>query len=126
MLRSALALLLTTIVAPNAWSQIAPPASIPSGTYNLEITFGGGVMEGTLVVKTIGDSLAVQLNVGDHVSPVRAGERRSNRLVLESTSAAVPVRYELTFQKDSSVTGSFTYNGDSGSLTGRRRSGTGN
>lgn len=124
MLRRALPFLFAVVVTPPALAQSAAHGPIPSGTYNLEITFGGGTMDGTLVLTPVGDSLAVNLRVGDHASPVRAGERKGNRLVLESTSPAVPVRYELTFERDT-VTGSFTYNGDPGSVAGRRKSGTG-
>jgi hypothetical protein len=108
-------------------AQSAAPAratAIQSGTYLLEITFGGGVLEGTLQVTAAGDSLAVTLIVGDHESPVRPGERRGNRLVLESTNPSLQLRYELEF-KGETVSGTFTYDGQSGAVTGRRRSAQG-
>jgi hypothetical protein len=123
MFRLACALFAATTLVSVATAQSASPApasTLQDGTYALEITFGGGVLEGTLQIMTTGDSLAATLKVGDHDSPVRAGERRGNRLILESTNPALRVRYELEF-RDDAVTGTFTYDGHSGTVTGRRR-----
>lgn len=110
------------VVASSAAAQSGP--TIRTGSYVLEITFGGGVLEGTLDVVAAGDSLAVTLTVGDHVSPVRAAERRGNRLVLVGTNPGMAIRYELTFDGDR-VTGTFSYDGQTGTVTGRRRAGAG-
>lgn len=98
MLRLAIAVLAAATV-PAAHAQQTQPAAIQPGTYDLDVTFGGGLMTATLHVTTTGDSLAVTLHVADHASPVRAGQRQGNRLVLESTVPGMDVRYELEFQR---------------------------
>jgi hypothetical protein len=120
MLRLACAVFAAVSIVPVVHAQSTPAAKIQSGTYDLEITFGGGVLEGTLEVTTAGDSLAVALQVGGHASPVRLSERKENQLVLESTNPGIEVRYELEFRGET-VTGTFIYEGQSGTLTGRRR-----
>lgn len=98
-------------------------ATILPGTYDFQITFGGGVMEGTLEVTAVrGDSLTVVLKLGDHDSPVRLTQRRGNRMVLESPATGVQVRYDLEFRGET-VTGPFTYDGNDGTVAGRRRAG---
>jgi len=79
-------------------------------------------MPGLLRIGWIRDSLTASLAVGEHESPVRPGARRGNELVLESTSPALHVRYDLKFRGDS-VSGVFTYNGQSGLVNGRRITG---
>jgi len=127
MLRAACTLLVALALAPSVHAQGGPPPAaapgasrIPAGTWALEITFGGGVLEGSLQVSPVGDSLVVKLLVGDHQSPVRPGAREGNRLVLESASPGVDVRYVLEFRGDE-VTGTFSYGGESGRVSGRRR-----
>jgi len=94
---------------------------IQPGTYDLEITFGGGVLEGTLEVRAPSrDSIAVTLMVGGHQSPVRAGLRQGNKLALESTSPGQQIHYDLEFSGDT-VTGPFTYGDGTGTVSGRRR-----
>lgn len=96
-------------------------AQIQAGTYPLEIAFGGGILEGLLVIAMPRpDSMAVTLNVGDHGSPVRIASRQGNKLVLESATPGMQLRYDLEFRGDS-VVGPFTYSGDTGSVRGRRR-----
>jgi hypothetical protein len=97
----------------------AQTAPIRTGTYDLEIAFGGGVLKGALTLSKTADSLAAQLQVGDHESPVHARRPNGNRLVLESNSG-VQVRYQLDFNGDD-LSGSFTYEGETGSVTGKRR-----
>lgn len=122
MLRYALAALAAQLLS---WPIAAQSAtSIRPGVYPLEITFGGGVLEGTLDVTRAGDSLTVTLTVGDHASPVRLAERSGNRLVLVSTTPGIAIRYELTFDGDQ-VTGTFSYDGQAGTVAGRRRGGAG-
>lgn len=125
MRRPLLTTLLVTLLAPAAWGQAAPSADIRPGTYALDITFGGGVMQGTLTLAQAGDSLTARLQVGDHDSPVRAGARRGNRLALVPTTAGMAVHYDLEFRGDQ-VSGTFTYNGDAGTVDGRRKAGSGN
>lgn len=101
-----------------AVAQAQAPA-IRAGTYDLEVAFGGGVMEGTLVITSVGDSIDARLKVGGHDSPVRPSHREGARLTLEGTAGA-KIRYQLDFKGDE-VSGSFTYEGDAGSVTGKRR-----
>lgn len=108
---------ITTVAA--AQESVGP---IRTGTYDLEILFGGGVMEGALTLTASGDSLVAALMVSNHPSPVRAGEQDRNRLTLVSTSAAMDVGYSLEFSGDD-VSGTFRYNGQDGSVTGKRRGG---
>ena len=102
-----------------ATSVEAQISSIRTGTYDLEIAFGGGVLKGALTLRKVADSLAAQLQVGDHESPVHARRPQGTRLVLESNSG-VQVRYQLDFKGDD-LSGSFTYEGETGSVTGTRR-----
>ena len=116
MLRVACTLIAALAVATVGQAQTS---SIRTGTYDLEIAFGGGVINSVLVLTPAGDSLAARLQVGDHDSPVRATRPQGSRLILEG-SQGVQVRYQLEFKGDE-VTGSFTYEGDVGTLTGKRR-----
>lgn len=106
--------------APAPATASRPSSSIRAGTYDLEIIFGGGTLEGTLEVKPAGDSLLTTLFVSGHVSPVKPTKRQGGRLTLESTTAALPIRYDLEFKGDD-VSGTFTYDGQAGSVSGRRR-----
>jgi hypothetical protein len=101
--------------AAQSWTNDIKP-----GTYDLEIVFGGGTLEGRLEITAKGDSLVATMHVGDHQSPVRAGERKGTRLALVSTSPAMAVKYALEFSGDA-VKGTFTYDGADGSVTGKRR-----
>lgn len=114
-------LLIAALAAvPAAAAAQTSAAPIQTGTYALEILFGGGVIEGRLEV-TGRDSLRMALFVGEHQSPVRLGQRRGNTVILESTVPGMDVRYELTF-RGAEVTGTFRYDGQDGTVTGRRRS----
>ena len=101
----------------------AQTSSIRPGTYDLEVAFGGGIINGTLVLTRSGDSLAARLQVGEHESPVHPTRPQGTRLVLEG-NPGVQIRYQLDFKGDE-VTGSFTYEGEGGTVTGKRRRGTG-
>ena len=104
-----------------ALAAAAPAQSSPirAGTYDLEITYGGGVLEGRLELALAGDSATVTLHVGDHASPIKSVKRAGNKLTL-SGGPEMKVEYQLTFTGDS-VAGTFTFNGSEGSLTGTRR-----
>ena len=93
--------------------------TIRPGTYDLEITFGGGILEGTLVVTQVGDSLGTRLMVGGHDSPVHLARRNGLNIVLES-DPGISIRYQLEFRGDE-VKGTFVYDGESGSVAGKRR-----
>ena len=114
-----IALLLAVLAVPRALPAQSAGGAIPAGTYDLDITFGGGTMEGVLHITTQ-DSLQASLDVGDHHSPVRVGARRGNHLALESTVPGMDVHYDLEFQGQN-VTGTFRYNGNTGTIAGRRR-----
>ena len=97
------------------------PATIQAGTYDLELAFGGGIMPGTLVITTVGDSLAAKVNVGDHAPPpVRRITRKGAHLTIDLGDAGVSVLYDLDFNGDA-VAGKFTFNGDPGLVSGKRR-----
>lgn len=114
-----------TLIAALAWASVgqAQTSSIRTGSYDLEIAFGGGVIKSVLVLTLEGDSLAARLQVGDHDSPVRPARPQGSRLILEGNQG-IQVRYQLDFKGDE-VTGTFTYEGDAGTLTGKRRRATG-
>ena len=126
MLRSFVTAIIALAAVSTAQGQTTParPAgTIQPGTYDLAITFGGGIMEGELQIASVrGDSVAMLLKVGGHDSPVRATQRRGNRLVLESTVPGMTIRYDLEFRADS-VVGPFRYGDGEGSVAGRRRAG---
>ena len=110
-------------VAPTASKvEVQRDTAIQAGTYDLAIVTGGGQIEATLEISYVRDSLTVKLLVGDHESPVKPGTRRGNRLTLEPQSAAINVKYDLEF-KGNDITGTFVYQGDTGTVTGKRRAG---
>lgn len=122
-IRTALFLTLLAAAAPAAVAAQAPrpsaaQGSISPGTYDLEIVFGGGAIEGKMELAVKGDSLEIKMFVGDHQSPVKIGERKGNKLVLVSTSPAMQLRYDLEFTTDA-VKGTFTYDGSPGSVSGK-------
>ena len=117
---SILAMLLGCATAARAQ---AAGTTIRPGTYDLEITFGGGTLEGTLVLTQTGDSLGAKLMVGGHDSPVHLARRNGASIVLES-DPGISIRYQLEFQGDA-VKGTFLYDGEPGSVTGKRRGAAG-
>ncbi len=108
------------VAAPPAGPARPASGSIQPGTYDLEITYGGGVMTGTLVVTTVGDSTDAKLLVGDHGPPIKSVSRQGSQLTLAGAGDGFDVRYDLQFAGDV-LTGKFTFNGEPGTLTGRRR-----
>lgn len=124
MLRTAL-VLATFLCTPSVLHAQAAPAAqhgapaIRPGTYDLAITFGGGVIPGSLKIGYVKDSLTAGVVVGEHESPVKPGEQKGSMLILEAASPAVKIRYQLAFRGDS-VTGTFEYDGQSGTVAGRR------
>jgi hypothetical protein len=120
-------------LAPAAPAQSPPPAPVPAparsapaggtitpGTYDLEVLYGGGVLPGLLMLTPAGDSLAVLLKVGDHASPITTVTRRGGTLLLAGGGEGLKLSYELRFNGDA-VTGTFTFNGDTGEISGKRR-----
>ena len=119
----AAALLFATIPAIPASAQAPNAASgtVKPGLYDLELAMGGGVLQGTLLLTATGDSLTAKLHVGDHdAPPVRSLTRTGSHLVLNLGAQGTNVVYQLDFDGDA-VKGSFTFNGDPGFVTGKRR-----
>jgi opacity protein-like surface antigen len=117
------------VVPSAARAQAAQPAAaapaqrssgIQPGTYDLELTYGGGTMPGTLVVTVVGDSTEAKLLVGDHAPPIKSVTRKGSQLTLSGAGDGVDVRYDLQFSGDSLI-GKFTFNGEPGAVTGKRR-----
>lgn len=121
----AVCVLATFLCATSILQAQASPAArheasaIQAGAYDLSITFGGGVIPGKLTIAYVRDTLTANMIVGEHESPVKPGAQKGNTLVLEGTSPAMKIRYELAFRGDS-VSGSFEYDGQTGSVAGRR------
>ena len=111
--------ILAMLLGCSAVSHAQAGATIRPGTYDLEITFGGGTLEGTLVVTQAGDSLGTRLMVGGHDSPVHVARRNGATIVLES-DPGISIRYQLEFSGDE-VKGTFVYDGEPGSVAGKRR-----
>ena len=97
-----------------------PSSPIQAGTYDLQITYGGGLLEATLEIGYKGDSITAVLKLGDHQSPVKPGKRTANKLVLEPVSPSMDVRYDLEFAGEN-VKGTFRYDGQEGVVTGKRK-----
>jgi len=114
---ASLLLTLALTVTPPGRAQDRP---IRAGTWELMLTFGGGLLAATLDIAYRGDTLAAALRLGEHESPVRAGKRDGSTLELEPTSPSMDVRYHLVFVADS-VKGTFTFQGQDGDVTGVRR-----
>ena len=116
------ALAQSTGAASAAASRSATAAgTIKTGTYDIELAIGGGVIIGTLEIAPAGDSVTAKIGVGDHAPPpVRRIKRTGTSLTIEAGDAGVSVIYDLTFDGDA-VNGKFTFNGDPGLVTGKRR-----
>lgn len=112
-----LLLALTFSTAPSAAAQDRP---IRAGTWDLSVTYGGGLLEATLQVGYKGDTLTTSLKIGDHESPVKPGKQEGGKLTLDPTSPSMDVRYDLEFSGDD-VKGTFRYNGEAGEVKGKRR-----
>jgi hypothetical protein len=100
--------------------QSAQSSPIQAGTYDLRITYGGGLLDATLEIGFKGDSITAVLKLGDHQSPVKPGKRTGNKLALEPVSPSMDVRYDLEFTGER-VKGTFRYDGQEGVVTGLRR-----
>lgn len=136
MYRPVLAVFAVLLFSNSALAQAAPPApasatppsrsatdhapGIQAGTYDIELAFGGGTMAGTLVIKTVGDSLDAKLLVGEHSPPINSITRKGSQLTLAGKGEGIDVRYDLQFSGDALI-GKFTFNGDGGGVTGKRR-----
>lgn len=120
MLRLASFALAFAFAIPSAATPGGQDRPIRAGVWDLAIVFGGGDLEATLDISYRGDTITAALKLGDHDSPVRAGKQTGSKLTLEPTSPSMDVRYELEFSADE-VKGSFTYQGETGQLTGKRR-----
>jgi hypothetical protein len=105
---------------PNTSRAATPSAAIRPGTYDLEVEYGGGVLQGTLVLAASGDSLTATLHVGEHEPPVRRLTRNGAHLVVTAGAEGMDVIYQLDFNGDT-VKGVYTFNGAPGSVTGKRR-----
>jgi hypothetical protein len=117
------------LAAPAAFAQApaAPAAAsksttaIQPGMYDIELAIGGGTLNGTLELKQVGDSLAPTIRVGDHSPPpIKSVTRKGAALDITAGDAGTNVAYKLTFSGET-VTGTFTFNGDPGLVSGKRR-----
>jgi len=130
-LSATLLLVALTATAASAQGSAAPgttqktasttgPSAIRPGTYDLEVAFGGGILQGTLALTAIGDSLTAKLHVGEHEPAIRTLTRDGSHVVLNAGGDGMSLVYDLKFDGDA-VSGSFTFNGDQGLVTGKRR-----
>ena len=107
--------------APASSAASKPAGAIQPGTYDIELAIGGGTLPGTLELKPAGDSLAAMVKVGDHnPPPVKRITRNGSQLTILAGDEGVNVEYRLTFAGDA-LTGTFTFNGDPGLVSGKRR-----
>jgi hypothetical protein len=106
--------------APTKTTAASNSTAIRAGTYDLEVAFGGGVMQGTLALTAIGDSLTAKLHVGEHDPAIRSLTRDGSHVVLNASGEGMSLVYDLKFDGDA-LSGSFTFNGDQGLVTGKRR-----
>ena len=120
MFRIATLLVPLLLGASTARAISAQSPTIRPGTYDLEVAFGGGVIQGTLQLTAIGDSLAVKLHVGEHEPPARKITRKGAQLVVDAGAEGTHLIYDFQFDGDA-VSGSFNLNGDAGLVTGKRR-----
>ena len=109
--------------APGSASAAAKPAagSIQTGTYDIELAIGGGTLAGTLELKQVGDTLAAVVKVGDHAPPpIKRITRNGSQLTITAGDEGTNVEYRIAFAGDT-LTGTFTFNGDPGLVSGKRR-----
>ena len=111
----------TPATQPATSSNASAARSIRTGTYDIELAIGGGVLAGTLEITPAGDSLTAKVAVGDHEPPpVRKITRAGANLMIEAGGDGIAVVYDLTFDGDA-VSGKFSFNGDPGLVSGKRR-----
>ncbi|HUQ83288.1 MAG TPA: hypothetical protein VM076_19195 [Gemmatimonadaceae bacterium] len=118
------------VVAPAAFAQSSGAAvaasksntaAIQPGMYDIELAIGGGTLNGTLELKQVGDSLAPTIRVGDHPPPpIKSVMRNGSALDIAAGDAGTNVAYKLKFNGET-LSGTFTFNGDPGFVTGKRR-----
>lgn len=102
--------------APNSSGTILP------GTYDLDVAMGGGSIQGTLLLVAAEDSLAATIHVGEHAPPVRSLTRKGSQLVLRVGDEGMRIVYNFQFSfSGDSLSGTLTYNGDEGLVSGTRR-----
>ena len=107
--------------APATSASAKPTSTIQTGIYDIELAIGGGTLPGTLELKPAGDSLSAVIKVGDHnPPPVTRISRNGSQLTMAAGAEGVNVEYRLTFSGDA-LTGTFTFNGDPGLVSGKRR-----
>jgi hypothetical protein len=107
--------------SPSTPAATKPTGTIQTGTYDIELAIGGGTLPGTLELKPAGDSLSAFIKVGDHnPPPVTRITRNGSQLTIAAGAEGVNVEYRLTFTGDA-LTGTFTFNGDPGLVSGKRR-----
>ena len=110
--------------APAASAAAKSPANagpIQLGTYDIELAIGGGTLAGSLELKQIGDSLAATIKVGDHnPPPIKSLTRTGSQLDITAGDTGTNVVYKIKFAGDA-VSGTFTFNGDPGFVSGKRR-----
>ena len=107
--------------APATSAAAKPTSTIQTGIYDIELAIGGGTLPGTLELKPAGDSLRAVIKVGDHnPPPVTRITRNGSQLTIAAGAEGVNVEYRLTFTGDA-LTGTFTFNGDPGLVSGKRR-----
>ena len=110
----------TSAQAPKNTSPPAAPSVIRPGTYDLDLAIGGGVLQGSLALTASGDSLTGALHVADHDVLVRNLTRKGSSLTFDAGGEGMKIAYNIKFDGDS-LSGSFTFNGDPGFVTGKRR-----
>ena len=107
--------------APTSTAGAKQAGTIQAGTYDIELAIGGGTLPGTLELKPAGDSLTAVIKVGDHnPPPVTRITRNGPQLTIAAGAEGMNVEYRLTFSGDV-LTGTFTFNGDPGLVSGKRR-----
>ena len=107
--------------APSTSATARPTGTIQTGIYDIELAIGGGTLPGTLELKPAGDSLSAVIKVGDHnPPPVTRIARTGSQLMISAGADGVNVEYRLTFTGDA-LAGTFTFNGDPGLVSGKRR-----
>ena len=117
-MRTLVVLTLALICGSGTASSQTP--AIRPGTYDLAIILGGGQLDGVLALDFKGDSVVLNMTVGEHVPTFRSITRSGSKLTLIGGAEGMVVEYRLEFSGDS-VRGVLNYNGSDGLITGARR-----
>jgi len=105
--------------APAAAKTTVTAGPIKLGTYDIELAIGGGTLAGTLELKQAGDGMSALIRVGDHnPPPIKSLARTGSQLDITAGDEGTNVVYKLTFAGDA-VSGTFTFNGDPGLVSGK-------